>query len=437
MKKILTISFLIFALFINNNCYANEFGFITDEPTINTSSWDKKALKRAPYLIYYDINEINNGTINGYNLNIEFHVFTKEEYKNLSKWQKKDYKKHKHLFQQTLRGNYYPAMRFEPYYIPYLIYKYNSAKRNKDYKTQNEILEIFVYYSQYDIFSYDIMASSLVFLNWINENYYRAFILATKEREKYYKNCTSKDDYFYFLTAVITEYYYKNKNYDKAIWEGQKISKSDDLYINGIIPEILYLSYFNKKNYTKAFEITQLMIPKHYNYTWLMRGINSAPNDKIKLSYIYKILEGNFDSSEKYAASLRLTSIKDKEIKKISNSINGYFVPPLWEDISKERNKYISITSEIKQQRDFYAQIDKCIYTYKGNNLKTALSEIKRNEEKKTNQIVLNARNMQERLEKMQIIQELQFMNSNLMEQNYQLNKIYNSTKYYTNPYNY
>ena len=44
---------------------------------------------------------------------------------------------------------------------------------------------------------------------------------------------------------------------------------------------------------------------------------------------------------------------------------------------------------------------------------------------------------MQERLEKMQIIQELQFMNSNLMEQNYQLNKIYNSTKYYTNPYNY
>ena len=83
MKKILTISFLIFALFINNNCYANEFGFITDEPTINTSSWDKKALKRAPYLIYYDINEINNGTINGYNLNIEFHVFTKEEYKNL------------------------------------------------------------------------------------------------------------------------------------------------------------------------------------------------------------------------------------------------------------------------------------------------------------------------------------------------------------------
>lgn len=348
----------------------------------------------------------------------DFKPLSNKMYKLLNKQEKSYYKKMKKVNKYMMYNRYNDAIRLVPDFLPayYDLSKFAESKKNYN---------VALYYWKYvyelnqkaEIFNQEYLDWKLTILNYINGNYNDTLTTAYSLRQKYYKQYGINDDY-YFLTVIISDCNYNLGRYHTAIKEALKVNKSYKEY-NVFISEILYLSYFKTQQKSKSYEITQIVLKNGNELIWLKRAMKSAPNDKLKELYAKKIKSYyKLNHVDTWSINLELGIILDKKIKTACETIQGYYKPPLWEDISKRDGKLMTFAEENKRFEDFYNEISAGIKKYKGENLKAYLTDIN-NHQKEISQTLLEEQRYREmQLLELQRIRQLQNMNYNMWQSN-------------------
>ena len=406
------------------------------EPTLQVSNVVKKQTIQYAhlYLKYYKIEKEN--------MIMSFVPLSKTEIKQVSKLEKIRYKEYKKIDNYLRKQNYFKAYNQNPDYLPTLIALYNYYNVKKQYTDVVKALEKIEKIDQYDLFNKDMLNSKLAMAYFDDKDYHNAIKKFVSIQAKT-NDIKIKQSSAYFLGVS----YFNIKDYNNAIKYMSLIPDGFDKR------EILFLSYYNLGNKTKAHQIAnQALNIEPSNFVYLLRAADTSTNKGVKLNYYYKAKKYASDDSEKYIANKYIVLLEDEKIRNACKNIKGFVSIPQWAKIQKEDINLMTFSQEMERQNDFYKYARSCSSKYFGNDLKDCLNNLNIKQEKITQKLIIEQQERNRQIAELEKIRQMQMLNYNIIQQNnlirqqnYELSrpKYYNSTispvgnTYYINSYSY
>ncbi len=436
MKKIFCLLALL--LFVSPNVLCMEDMTNTAQPGLQI--W---AEAKPSYLEYYQFD--------AYNLKMSFVELSSQDYKKLTKKQKKEYKQAKKYNKYISNGQINKVLRKDEKHIPALLASFYNYDMQRQYHNAIISLEKIKQYDQYNLFDREVMNVKLGELYYLNSDYNNCikYILPvlTEMVQK-----TNVNDYYY--RSMLADSYYNIGDYNKALAQAN-IIKKDDLPNYKLALLIKYDSYIKLNKNTEAnktaYELYSYSYPSKYDASMYIATTTTNRDTRLKF---YNIAKNNTTDSEKILlANYGIATVEQEKLEKIcEKSIQGFFKTPNWLDIAKADKDIMTIEQENERFEDYNKEIHLCTSKYAGNNLKSCLNNVIQEQEKITQRLIAEQQERNRQLAEQQRIMQLQQMNYNLQlqnsliqQQNYQLSqpRYYNSTttrygnKYYTNTYSY
>ena len=328
---------------------------------------------------------------------------------------KKPNKKIKY-YEKIVKANpeYMPAV----YELTFLYANQGDAQKVLNYATKlrelnsNNILPN-------DMITDVIARSNLKLNNYIN---------AANEFEKITDPTIKKRNY-----TILASTYFKMQNFDKTISYASRVTTSDPNYYEA--NELLYSSYYKKDDFINALKYAKNLI--NLNPTEPQNFIRAAyccEKNKIqKLDFLYRakrLLLSN-PNEQVYIVDSMIAEIEQEKINKAYEKLTDFVVKPDWQVIyinnSPDINFYI--TNWSKRQDEFFKTANNCIKKYSGSNLAKCFDALNISEEKKTEDIKEQIRELKE----IQRQKEQEYMMHRMMQMQQQM-LYYNRYNYYS-PY--
>ena len=435
MKKFIVLFLLLFL--VNYNNYAiDDF---QPQTKLQSSSSSKPTYNKPSYLAYYYWDPFDD------NMNMQFNVISKVEYKYLDKAKKKTYKIILKYNKKLKNGWYGDVLYYNNTFLPALIQAYKMSIAKKAYRDAVIYLErIKKQNDAYNIFDTEMVDTNLGYTYWDDKDYLNAI----KMLKPYMENNIYKK-------VSVGMIYFDMGNYNNSLSILTKINKDDiDLQSYKDILDKKYISYFRLKNYNNANKIAYEL----YSYSYpdvksaSLRIAATTYDKNLKMKF-YKIAKEKSVSTEDiWSVNFLIGNLLDENLKTKSNTITGYFKPLLWSEITSKDSKYMSIQKQNQRFEDFYNDSSYCITKFTSNNLKSCLNDIKAKQNAISNRLVTEYQELNRQIAENERIMQLQNINYNMMEQNslirqqnYELSRprYTNSTTtkygntYYTNTYSY
>lgn len=359
MKKII----LSLAIVIScvGSCYAAQ-GYVftsADTKPVSTHS-ESLQLKNIPYSSYLRYYNINPEKIDAQYVNLSGNEENKF-LKTLSKQEKEDYKYVKKIQKLINNGDWNKVFEKYPNYLPAYLQYYDYNYQNGNYREAIRILtKIRSLDNQGRVVRKDLADYSFGMLYFASAQYTQAL-----NYFKMYEN--SGDD---FAISYIANCYYALGNYTATIEYCKKLSNL--LYQD---KELMFLAYYNIKNYTEANKLALELLKEEYNFVNLMRIQETSSKDEVKLSYSYKA-RSVAQNEEILVANRVIADLEQAKLDKSAAKLTQFVKIPKWSEFEKQLPANVSAQERTIKQDEFFKNANFYITKYSGQQLTNAFSSL-------------------------------------------------------------
>lgn len=372
---------------------------VLTKDNISTPAKCYSSMPYGKYLRYYLIDEEK--------IFITFKQLSEEDDKNfektLSKEEKQDYKYVKKVQKIIDKGDwneiFYKYSDFFPAYVQY----YNLCISRSNWHEALRVLDKIKNVDRYNqIFSADVVNFAKGELYLKAKQYQNAL--------DYFKTFEGlgKDSVY----AYIAMCYFNMGNYDSAIIYMKKIKNLT--YDN---MELMYSIYVESQNYKQAYNWALELLKHKYNYSNFMKAQATAPNDALKLQYLYQARSSTLNDNEIVTVNNMIAALEQKKLEKQISTLKQFIKVPNWSDFASQLPQNISITELSNKQDELYRTANEYLVKYNGQQLTNAFNSLnqdfvnyvqtKQNQYYQEQQII-QQQEMQEAQERAMYIQQLQ-----------------------------
>ena len=330
---------------------------------------------QAPnYIGFYDIDTTE--------ITAKYKPISRDKEKTLSGSIKDTYKKIKKIEKYISEGSYERAVKEDVNFLPTHIKYYNYFLSCDDFRSaMNEIITIKRLNSIDRILDDNIVSYKLGMLYYLNKNYSAALTYLANFSEAHNP---SQENLWYALGDI----YFNLRNYDLSIKFLQKIAPNSINYIPA--QEILYNSFYASNHMQDANKCAKLLLdtsPVSENYLRYADTLTDNYEKKLNLYYTARELAQREENlSSLILADNGIALIEQNKIDNAVKSLKGFVEKPDWQKIS---NKISAITEPKElsnRQKNFFKATGDCIKNFKDNDLVKCFEFVNREEEKLTNE---------------------------------------------------
>jgi len=299
----------------------------------------------------------------------------KKNYKAYSKYQRKFYKENilknqKKLLKAEKSKSYKDKIYYyskilakNEFYTPALFDLLNLYFQNKDYA--NTIIIVKKLSIDDNLISKNYLKEILAVTTYLTGDYTNALPLLLE-----IDNIDKENEFDCYKYKIATSYY-KLGDEANAIKYSKLASINDGDYSD--CQNLLYVIYFNQKNYNEAILYAKELIRIFPDDAKQYMRISACSNDiDVKLDNYYKA-QVLYSSSNKTKELIWVDSlIANLEQSKIENAVKNlksFVNKPDWMKILGNNNSYLEPYYWTNRQYEFFKETNNCIKKYKGNEL--------------------------------------------------------------------
>lgn len=353
MKKIL-ISLAIITIFLPNSAFAQGFS----EPLLiqnsNCLSVVQNNISSHPYMKFYNVNSEN--------LTVNLKSLNKEEEKNLTKDEKKNYKDLKKIQKWISQNKWGTIFEKYPNCFPAYVEYYNYFYDARDYQSALPILvKISDMNRRYQIFDDNTINYNLANLYFYNSQYSSAL--------NYFKTFEPTTDRNIITNLAVCNFYLQN--YNATIDYFKRVSNLE--YPD---KELLFESNYALNKISEANKYAKELLQLQYSYKNLMRVVNTTSNLSVKLDYAYKARKLARTSSEILMSNRIIAEIEQNKLEKRVSNYTQFVKIPNWQQIQNEFPKNIQPSEISLKQDEFFRNANFYITRYKGQQLTNAFNSL-------------------------------------------------------------
>ena len=368
MKKVVLGLFTI--LLLSGAAYTTEV-YNTNSDTIHEGVI---TLQTPFYTKYYSIDPVN--------ITAKFRELRDQEYKQLSREQKKTYKEVRKIEKFIAKKDFEKALKkdssFLPTHIQYMNYLLSQYDLSGALAEMNKIKSL---NNNDKILQEDIINYKLGMLYYLNRDYPTALSILTPFADK---QNPSVDNLWFALADI----HFNLNNSSTSIFYAKKVSEGSANYAAAQV--LLYNNYYNLNNFKTANSYDQKLVkidPGPINY---MRLGTTSSDEKTKLLNYYKAHNSALASKNYTAlvqADMRIAEIEQKKINNAVNTLSGFVEKPDWFKIAKEIDKMTEPLDLSLRQQEFFKMTNNCIGKYKDTDLIKCFEYVNREQDKISNEV--------------------------------------------------
>lgn len=378
MRKTHIISaFLVVALSMGACAFADNYSDDTSfRGSVSMTNYDIQ----PSYMKWYNIDREN--------FKATFRPLSKDQIKNLSDSEKKQYKKAVKIEKLLKKGDAVSlskAYQMDNRYIPSILAYYDTALydfRNK--KSQANLDKVAKWAQTLNsadtngIFPKDMVNYYSGYSAWGKNNYKQAldYLLSVPDK---YRNI---DDYFWYI--MVADSYNQLNELNNAISYGKMVPSSSSRYIDALMTiATAYSDLGNKQSAYQYAHSAYKLRPNDFRIIYRLALYSNNDNEKLDLYHKAKQLADN--KQDVLDLNARMAEIYERKVRTASKSITGFYEEPDVEQI-------VNLAMENELNRALQ---------YRGNDLKAAFMSLNRKVDK-----ILAKLDSDEKAAKMQALEE-------------------------------
>ncbi len=367
--------------------------------------------------------------IDSENIKVRYKELSNEKEKDLTKEQKKEYKKIKKIQKYITKNEFQKAFEEDSSFLPTYIQYFNYClETNNLSDALHQLIKIQEINARDNILDKQKVSYKLGMLYYLNRNFPSALTYLTPFAEADIPNPSV--DNLWFAMADI---HYNLNNYSTSIYYAKKISRSSQNYLGALV--ILYNAYYSLNNIQEANRLALELVnlyPTAINY---MRLGTTSKNVNTKLANYNKAREiaiSNKNNFELAQADMRIAKIEQAKIDRAVKGLALFVEKPDWNKIYKEIEKIDDPVNISNRQVQFFNSTNACIAKFGDRELVKCFESVNKEQAKLTQELKIAYQKAYEEKQKQIEYQRQQML---LEQQRYYDRWYYNDFFYMRHPY--